>query len=268
VALVEIPEPFDFELSTARFRAFGLDRANVWEDGALYRSVAGREVRIAAAAGGIEVEPLDAETEPVVRKLLGFEFDLVAFSAWAVSDELLAPLAVRFAGFRPPLAPDPFEALVTSITAQQVSLYAAVAIRNRLVERFGEPVGRVWAFPSRERVRIASEEELFTLGFSRRKAEYVVGLARSDLDLDGLALLSDEDVKERIVALRGFGEWTADWFLARHLGRPRAWPAGDLALRKAVAALYGDVDVRAIGARFEPFQNLTAHYLLAQFLTP
>jgi DNA-3-methyladenine glycosylase II len=117
-------------------------------------------------------------------------------------------------------------------------------------------------------VTIASEEELFTLGFSRRKAEYVVGLARSDLDLDGLALLSDEDVKERIVALRGFGEWTADWFLARHLGRPRAWPAGDLALRKAVAALYGDVDVRAIGARFEPFQNLTAHYLLAQFLTP
>ena len=68
--------------------------------------------------------------------------------------------------------------------------------------------------------------------------------------------------------LRGLGEWTADWFLARHLGRPRAWPAGDLALRKAVRALYGDVDVRATGARFEPFQNLTAHYLLAQYLNP
>ena len=65
-----------------------------------------------------------------------------------------------------------------------------------------------------------------------------------------------------MTALRGFGEWTADWFLARHLARPRAWPAGDLGLRKAVHAFYGDVDVRATGDRFDPFQNLTAHYLL------
>ncbi len=81
-------------------------------------------------------------------------------------------------------------------------------------------------------------------------------------------MLTDEEVKARIVAERGLGEWTADWFLARHLARPRAWPAGDLALRKAVAALYGEVDVRAAGARFDPFQNLTAHYLLATLLAP
>jgi hypothetical protein len=152
--------------------------------------------------------------------------------------------------------------LVGAITAQQVSLFAAVAIRNRLVERFGERVGRVWAFPTRDRLAAASEEELFALGFSRRKAEYVVGLARSDVDLVGLAPLPDEEVAAQLTGLRGLGEWTADWFLARYLGRPRAWPAGDLALRKAVRALYGDVDVRATGARFEPFQNLTAHYLL------
>jgi len=268
MALLRADEPFDLLLTTARFRAFGLDRATVWEDGALYRAVDGREVRISQADGGVDVEPLDTDTEPVVRKLLGFDFDLVAFSAWAAGEERLAPLVARFAGFRPSLAPDPFEALVTSITAQQVSLFAAVAIRNRLVERFGERIGRAWAFPRRERLAVASEEELASIGFSRRKAEYVIGLARSDLDLEALALLPDDEVKERLTALRGLGEWTADWFLARHLGRPRAWPAGDLALRKAVRALYGDVDVRAAGARFEPFQNLTAHYLLAQYLTP
>ena len=266
--LLPVPQPFSLELTTARFRAFGLDRATVWEDGALYRAVGPRELRIAPADAGVEVEPLDDETEPVVRKLLGFDFDLVAFYAWAADDERLASLVVRFPGFRPSLAPDPFEALVTSITAQQVSLFSAVAVRNRLVERFGERVGRVWAFPPRERFAAASEEELFALGFSRRKAEYVIALARCDIDLAELALLPDEEVKARLTALRGLGEWTADWFLARHLGRARAWPAGDLALRKAVRALYGDVDVRATGARFEPFQNLTAHYLLAQFLTP
>jgi 3-methyladenine DNA glycosylase/8-oxoguanine DNA glycosylase len=234
----------------------------------LYRAVGGREVRIAAAEGGVDVDPLDAETEAVTRKLLGFEFDLVGFSGWAAREERIAPLVVRFAGFRPTLAPDPFEMLVGAITAQQVSLFAALAIRNRFVERFGEPVGRVWAFPAQERVAAASEEELLALGFSRRKSEYVVGLARSDLDLEGLALLPDDEVKAQLTALRGLGEWTADWFLARYLGRPRAWPAGDLALRKAVRALYGDVDVRAAGERFEPFQNLTAHYLLAQYLTP
>ena len=240
----------------------------MWDDGALYRAVGEREVRIAAEEGGVDVEPLDAEIASVVAKVLGFEFDLVEFAAWAAGQESLAPLVVRFAGFRPTLAPDPFEMLVGAITAQQVSLFSAVAIRNRFVERFGECVGLVWAFPTQERVASASEDELFSLGFSRRKAEYVVGLARSDLDLGGLALLPDEEVKAKLTALRGLGEWTADWFLARHLGRPRAWPAGDLALRKAVRALYGDVDVRAAGERFEPFQNLTAHYLLAQFLKP
>jgi len=240
----------------------------VSEDGALYRAVGGREVRIAAAEGGVDLEPLDAETEAVARKLLGFEFDLLGFYAWAAGEERIAPLVVRFAGFRPTLSPDPFEMLVGAIAAQQVSLFAALAIRNRLVERFGEQVGRVWAFPARERVAATSEEELFALGFSRRKAEYVIGLARSDLDLAALTLLPDEEVTAQLTALRGLGEWTADWFLARYLGRPRAWPAGDLALRKAVRALYGDVDVRATGARFEPFQNLTAHYLLAQYLTP
>jgi DNA-3-methyladenine glycosylase II len=268
VPLLPVPQPFSLELTTARFRAFGPDRATVWEDGTLYRAVGGRELRISEAEGAVEVEPLDAETEPVVRKLLGFDFDLVAFAAWAAGEECLAPLVVRFAGYRPTLAPDPFEMLVGAITAQQVSLFAAVAIRNRLVERFGEQVGRVWAFPTRERLAAASEEELTSLGFSRRKAEYTIALARSDVDLLGLALLPDDEVKAGLTALRGLGEWTADWFLARYLARPRAWPAGDLALRKALQALYGDVDVRATGARFDPFQNLTAHYLLAQYLTP
>jgi DNA-3-methyladenine glycosylase II len=220
-------------------------------------------VRIGAAPGGVDVEPLDPETGVVVRKLLGTEFDLDSFYAFAATEPVLARIVEQVRGLRPPLAPDPFESLVTSITAQQVSLHSAFAIRSRLIERFGVPVGRVYAFPTRERIALASEEELFEVGFSRRKAEYVVGLARAEIDLDGLGALPDDEVKSQLVALRGIGEWTAEWFLARHLARPRAWPVGDLALRKAVEHFYGERDERAAGARFEPFQNLSAHYLLA-----
>jgi DNA-3-methyladenine glycosylase II len=263
VALLRIIDPYDFELSTARFRTWGRDLANLWEDDALWRAAGGREVRIAAAPGGVDVEPLDAETGAVVRKLLGAEFDLDSFYAFAATEPVLARIVERVRGLRPPLAPDPFESLVTSITAQQVSLHSAFAIRSRMIERFGVRAGRVHAFPTRERLALADEAELVETGFSRRKAEYVVGLARADIDLDGLAALPDDEVKSRLVALRGIGEWTAEWFLARHLARPRAWPVGDLALRKAIEHFYGESDERAAGARFEPFQNLSAHYLLA-----
>ena len=264
--LLRFPEPYDFELSTGRFRAFGTDLANRLVGGTLYRAVGGREVRIVARPGGVDVEPLDDETRPVVLQLLGAPFDLPPFYAWAARDPLLAPIAERLRGFRPPLQPDPFEALVTSITAQQVSLFAAVAIRNRLVERLGTPVGEAWAFPSRERVAEAGEQVLVEVGFTRRKAEYAVGLARSELDLAGLASLDDDEVRVQITAFRGLGPWTAEWFLARHLARPHAWPDGDLALRKAAESLYG-VPVSELGMRLHPFQNLSAHYLLTGWLT-
>ena len=260
---LRLPQPYDFALSTERYRAFGRDLANLWHDGALLRVVGGREVRIAAARDGVDVAPLDNETQPVVEHLLGLPFDLDGFYAFAASEPMLARLVPKLRGLRPPLAVDPYETLVTSISAQQVSLFAAFSIRNRLIEAFGVRAGRAWGFPTRERLALADEADLVALGFSRRKAEYVVGLARSDLDLGVLASLDDDEVKGRLVAQRGIGEWTADWFLARYLARPRAWPWGDLGLRKAVAAFYGpDTDVRAIGARFDPFQNLSAHYLL------
>jgi len=263
MGILRLPEPFDFQLTTERFRAFGPDLATLWNDGSLHRVVGAREVRIEAARGGVRVEPLDEETLPVVRKLVGADFDLEPFYAWARADPVLRRLTEELAGFRPPLGPVPFETLVGSITAQQVSMHAAVAIRNRLIERFGRRVGEAYGFPTAKRLRRATEDNLFALGFSRRKAEYVLGLAREPLDLSALDGLPDEEIKARLVSVRGLGEWTADWFLARHLARPRAWPAGDLALVKAVRAFYPEADdIRAFGERFDPFENLTAHYLL------
>src|SRR5215208_5569918 len=146
MAVLALPEPYDFELSTERFRAFGLDLANLWSEGGLHRVVGEREVRIEAAPGGVDVEPLDDGTRSVVLALLGAQFDLESFAVWAAEHPVLGALVVQLEGFRPPLAPDPFESLVTSIPAQQVSMFSAVAIRNRMIERFGERIGRAYAF--------------------------------------------------------------------------------------------------------------------------
>ena len=265
MAFLAIPQPFSFEHTTERFRAFGPDNVTLWHEGGLHRVVSGREVRIEAAPGGVDVEPLDDETRPVVLTLLGAAFDLDEFRPL---DPLLARLAKRLRGFRPAQAPDPFEMLVGAISAQHISLLAARSVLNRFVERFGLRPQLAYAFPAAERVASATRQDLTALGFSGRKAEYILALARSGLDYDALATRSDDEVKATLVAFPGIGEWTADWFLARHLARPRAWPAGDLALRKVVSAFYGDgrqlttQEVRAIGDRFDPFQNLSAHYLL------
>src|SRR5436190_5219396 len=86
MAVLEFPEPYDFELSTARYRNWGQDLANLWEDGALWRAVNGVAVRIRAADGGVAVEPFDDEIGGVVRKLLGAEFDLDAFYSFAATE--------------------------------------------------------------------------------------------------------------------------------------------------------------------------------------
>jgi len=269
ITVVVLPQPYDFYASTERFRSYGVDRANLWHDGGLHRVVAGREVRIESAPGGVRIEPFDDTIGAEVAWLLGAALDLEGFWTWAEREPVLSDLHGSLVGYRPPLVADRWEMLVTSITAQQVSLHSAFAVRSRLIERFGERHGHAWAFPSRDRIARALEGELRELGFSARKAEYVVGLANSGLDLDALGRLPDDDVRNAITAVRGLGRWTADWFLARALARPDAWPAGDLGVRKAVSFFYGggkDLDeseVRAVGERFGGWRNVACHMLLA-----
>lgn len=267
--LLEIPAPYDFALSTARFRLFGSDGATVLHEGGLYRVVDGREVRVSDAPGGVRIEPWSEAAASEIGRLLGLPFDLEPFREWARRDPVLLRLTEALPGFRPTLNPGPFEALVVAITTQQISLRAAAAIRANFVERFGVRHDRAWAFPTRERVRRVRPREFTVLGFSRAKAEYVLELAHSDLDFDALSSRSDSEVIDALTAVRGLGRWTADWFLARHLARPNAWPAGDLGVRKAVSTFYAAgrplsiEEVRAMGERFAPFQNLSAQFLLA-----
>ena len=249
---------------------FAPDLATLWREGGLDRVVSGKEVRVEAAPGGVDVEPLDEEAAPVVLKLLGAEFDLAGFRP---DDPVLVPVVARLRGFRPPLAPDPFEMLVGAISAQQISLKAARAIQNRFIERFGARAEYAYAFPAREVVADSSPDDLTVLGFSRSKARSILELARTELDLHALSSLPDHGKGDADAAP---GDRRVDRGLV-----PRTAPReasrlarGDLALRYAVSSFYGDgrvltiEETRELGERFEPFQNLTAHYLLVASRNP
>jgi DNA-3-methyladenine glycosylase II len=266
---VAIPEPFDFSQTIARVAALGADRVNVIDGERLLRAFAGRAVSACPVAGGVSVDQGGLAEARMFSHVFGATFDLVGFERHASSDAVLDRLITSLRGMRPFLVPDPFEMIVSAITAQQISLHAALAVRNRFVERFGQKHGPVYAFPSAARVVDAQVSELRDLGFSRSKARFVLEIAGSDVDLADLAGLSDEDVVETLTDLPGVGRWTAEWFLARHLGREDVWPAGDLAVRRALERFYTDgepVDetrARELGERFAPNRTLACAYLLA-----
>ncbi|HKQ03023.1 MAG TPA: hypothetical protein VJ735_22100, partial [Actinomycetes bacterium] len=130
--------------------------------------------------------------------------------------------------------------------------------------------GEVWSLdPSR--LAGAEVADLRELQFSNAKAVAVIAfagaVASGRLDLEELAASDDEAVVERLVAFPGIGRWTAEWLLARTLGRPRV-VAGDLGVRKAVGAAYLDgrmpseAEVRALTAHWGPAAGVAQQLLL------
>jgi DNA-3-methyladenine glycosylase II len=92
-----------------------------------------------------------------------------------------------------------------------------------------------------QRLASAEVQEIRELQFTTRKAEYIIGvageIASGRLAQEELRDITDDEVIARLTALRGIGCWTAEWIMARTLGRPVV-VAGDLGVRKAVGAAY------------------------------
>jgi DNA-3-methyladenine glycosylase II len=279
----------NFALTLRRYQAYGEDAANYF-DGKNFRKVFSREdklflLSLQESNGGVTLHvqpPTRSQTvwqqaELITRKILGLGFPLEAFYQFAAGDPVLRELAKKFRGLRPTLAANPFESLVTSITAQQINLQFAFAVRSRLVRRYGEKLNfngqTYFAFPKPEKLARVKVSSLRRLQFTEKKSEYIIGLANAVrdgwLDLAALSQQSDEEIAEKLMALRGVGRWTVDWLLARHLGRGQAFPAGDLGVRKAVQHFYfngkekSEEELRKFSRRWGEFANLATHYLLA-----
>ena len=284
--------PLDAGATLARYRLWGEDPSNQIDGDVLRRvlRLAGRlvpyevrwrglteDARLTVEAPGARGSNVATALTAEVRRLFGLDFDLAGFYRMAKGEPALARLVEPLYGLRPTLAPRGLEMLVGGITAQQVNLSFAFACRARLVRRFGAPVrfaGRtLWAFPDAAALARARVKGLRALKYSTRKAEYIRDLARAvasgSLDPDALGALPSATVIERLTALRGLGRWTADWFMARCLGRGDVCPAGDLAVRKVFERHWGrgralsERAIRRRAAAWGEYQNLAVHYLLA-----
>ena len=168
--------------------------------------------------------------------------------------------------------------LVKSIIHQQLNMTFANTLLMRFVEKYGVQQDGVWRYPDPKLVAALSVEELRTLQFSTRKAEYVIGLSRAiaaeDLDLTSLHSKSDDEVVAELTSYRGVGPWTAQGFLMFALGRPNLFPVADVGLQNALKNCWGldrkptKKEIESRFSEWSPYKSYAALYLWRSIESP
>ena len=154
--------------------------------------------------------------------------------------------------------------LVRAIVYQQLAGAAAAAIHGRLIEAVDGEL-------TPERLLALSDDTLRAVGLSGAKVASLRDLAVKVMDgtvvLDSrrIRALSDEDLIERLSAVRGIGRWTAEMFLIFHLRRLDVWPTGDLGVRKGYGLAWGIPTPTArqlepLGDPYRPYRSVVAWY--------
>jgi DNA-3-methyladenine glycosylase II len=181
-------------------------------------------------------------------------------------DPILAPVIRQYRARTlldtPPA--DPFPALVRTITSQQISTKAAATIHGRLVALMPRGV-------KPKALLALTDEQLRAAGLSRQKTAYLRDLAAKvesgELPVHSLHELTDEQVIEAIVQVKGLGRWSAEMFLMFRLHRPDVLPVDDLGIVNAIHRLYGlrkrpkPDRIRKIAEPWRPYRTVACWYL-------
>jgi len=158
-----------------------------------------------------------------------------------------------------------FRSLCQIILEQQVSLESARAHFNRLSAYLPEV--------SATEILKLTDDEMRRCQVTRQKAGYLRALSTAvesgDLDFSHLDAAGDDEVRARLTAVKGIGTWTADVYLMFCLGRKDHFPIGDVAVRNAVAELYGITErerQRELSERWKPLRSLASFFLWHHYL--
>lgn len=159
-----------------------------------------------------------------------------------------------------------FDAIARSIVYQQLTGRAAATIHARFVER----IGRSGALPSAEQVLSHDTAVFRACGLSGAKTAALQDLAARVADgrlpVDRLDAMTDDEVIEALVQVRGIGPWTAQMFLMFRLGRPDVLPVLDLGVRKGaqrihrMRALPDAVRLEKVARAWRPWRSVASWY--------
>ncbi len=206
-----------------------------------------------------------------LRALLDLDADPAVINAQLGSAPRLAKLVKAAPGLRVPGAWCRFELAVRAILGQQITVSGATTLAGRLVKAHGRPLaGDSEGFRLFPRPEDLIEADLVACGLIRTRAEAIRALALSELDGDGVlaTTASLDESLARLRALPGIGDWTAQYIAMRALREPDAFPAGDLALRKALAVHGTPPSESAIRAEAEAWRPWRAYAAMHLWRSP
>ncbi|MGI4021659.1 MAG: DNA-3-methyladenine glycosylase family protein [Janthinobacterium lividum] len=165
--------------------------------------------------------------------------------------------------------PNTFESLIHIILEQQVSLASALSALQKLKEKTGKI--------SAENLLVLTDEELKACYFSRQKTVYARDLAENlitgKLDLEELAQLPDDEIRQKLIAIKGIGNWTTDIYLMMILHRTDIFPVGDLAAINALKKLQNlpketsKEKLLQIAEAWKPFRTIATLLLWHEYLS-
>ena len=209
-------------------------------------------------------------------RLLGlFGSSPATFERRMAAEPALAGLVKGRRGLHIPQSPDVFEGLTWSIIGQQVNLPFAFKMRRSVVELRGERSSEgLRAHPSAAQVASLDYGDLTSRQFSRMKAEYLLDSARlvasGELPVEDLPYGSSTHAREKLLSVRGIGEWSANYVMMRACGFPDCVPLGDTGLTSGLQRFF-NLEERPDGPRtlelmeqFAPFRSLATFHLWMQ----
>jgi AraC family transcriptional regulator of adaptative response / DNA-3-methyladenine glycosylase II len=206
-----------------------------------------------------------------VRRMFDLDTDPARISGQLAQTQVVGKLVKANPGRRVPGAWDPFELAVRAILGQQISVKGATTLAGRLVSQFGKPLKPAASpelthlFPEPKNLIRA---DLVSIGLTGGRMRTIQRLAEAVHS--GKLPLGEpgdpDDLVRGLMAIAGIGDWTAQYVAMRALGDPDAIPAGDLGLRKAVAApgeTATTAEVRSLSESWRPWRATAAMHLWA-----
>jgi len=276
-----VRSPFRLDLTADALRRLATNVVDVvTPDGAYHRAfdldgeiVAVRVTQVDGATLRVEHTGTSSEgTLAIVARTLGTATDLRTWTRNAARVPWLAPIERAFRGVKPPRYASLWEACVHAIVFQQISIYAASSIMQRVVASIGTPISvagtTLMPFPSPAALLAAPEAGLRSAGLSANKVAHLRAvadaLARGEVGEEEIDRLATADAAQRLTALRGIGPWSAAVVMLRGFGRLDTFPLRDSGVARSAALLSGDSELNLDGVLeiLGPFRGMLYYHLL------